>query len=699
MCGLRVETHQGRLVRIRGDRGHPLSRGWICRRGTAFAGVHNDPDRLRHPLRRNGSRFEQVGWEEALTGAAARLAEIRGAFGPDAVAVYMGNPVAFCTYGAMAVPAFVKALGTASFYTSGSQDCNNKFAASERVFGSPVMHPVPDLDHVDFLLILGGNPAVTGMSFVQTPRPAETLRKIRKRGGEVVVVDPRRTETARLASEHLFIRPDTDSFFLMSLLWVMMDRGKVDRRWAGEDAEGYAALEEVVRPWPPERTEAVTGIPARKTVEIALRLCGSRPSACYGSVGINLGTSGTLTYWLILMVNLLSGHFDRKGGSLMPRGVMDAAKLLDLSGVGRSKRRSPTGQFLPVMGSWPASLLAEQILGGREPRIRALVVVAGNPLLSIPNEKHLKEALQRLDLLVCLDLYKNETGGFAHYLLPTTDFLERDDFNFSHMSLQFRRYAAYTRAVVPPDGEQLQEWEILDRLCGKMDIALWGRAVKTLRRVVGGRSVTPRLLLRLLLRVMGEKDFRTLAASPRGVLLAPQPCGALRNRKGLRGRRFRVRLAPRDLLHEARKLEDRIPFPEKTPGAFLLIGKRERHTHNTWLHNVDSLLRGETTNYLYMHPEDASENGIEEGAAVQVRNAGGNRLQIPCRFSAELMRGVVAMPHGWGHRFGAGWRKAKKRPGVNVNRLMSDAPWDLEPITGNAWMNGIPVDVRPLKGA
>jgi len=698
MCGIRVETAHGRVVKIRGDREHPLSRGWLCRRGAAFAAVHNDPDRLRAPELRKGDRLRPATWEESLGGAAEGLRRVRDRFGPDAVAVYMGNPMAFCTYGSMAVPAFARAVGTASFFTSGSQDCNNKFAASERVFGSPVLHPVPDLDRVEFLLVLGANPAVSGMSFVQVPRPAETIAGIRKRGGRVVVVDPRRTETARLAGEHLPIRPDTDRYFLMSLLWVLMDRGRVDGRWAREDPRGVAALREAVRPWPPERTEPITGIPAARTVEIALQVSGDRPAACYGSVGINLGSAGTLTYWLILVLNLLAGHFDRPGGSLLGRGVMDAAALYRMSGVGKAKRRSPVGQFLPVMGTWPAAMMAEQILGKREPRIRAMVVVAGNPLLSVPNEKRLQEALGSLELLVCLDLYRNETGSFAHALLPATDFLEREDFNFSHMSLQFRRYAAYTRAVAVPDGEQRQEWEILEELAGKMGLSLWGPAAGQLARWLPPGTVNPRWMIRACLRLLGETSFRALAASERGVLLKPPACGDLRARRGRFARGLRLRLAPPDLLHEARKLEHaRDPDPARAPGTFLLIGKRERHTHNTWLHNAPGLLRGEKTNFLYMHPEDAARLGVQAGGTVEVSGHAGARLRVPCRLTPELMRGVVALPHGWGHRFHAGWRHANRRPGVNVNRLMSDRARDLEPITGTAWMNSVPVRVRAVK--
>ena len=750
MCGLKVEVEDGRVLRIRGDQDHPLSRGWICRRGVAFAEVHNDPDRLRHPVRKTSRGFEKIPWDTAIEEVAGKLNDIHDRFGPDAVSVYMGNPLAFCTYGAVGVSAFVRALGTSQFYTSGSQDCNNKFAASERVFGSPILQPLPDLDHIRYLVMIGANPVVSGMTFAQVPRPAETLRNIQRRGGELVVVDPRRTETAKLASEHLFIQPDTDCFFLLSLLWVLVERNLIDRHWAEEDPKGFEALSEVVRQWPPERTEPITGISRDKVIEIALRLSGPEPAACYGSLGINLGRSGTLTYWLLLVLNLLSGHFDRKGGSFFCRGVMDMNRIYRYSGVGRSRKRSLTGDFLPVMDTYPAALLAHEILNERKPRVRALVVVAGNPLLSVPNEQHLKEALQKLDLLVCLDLYRNETGAFAHYLLPTTDFLEREDLNLSHAALQLHRYAAYTPAVIEPDGDQREEWDILESLCKRMGLSLWGRstemilkAVQHFRRpkqqltswvqrfsILKKRSteaddfrkdpdvtslslsqdptaawregteepiVTPRLMVRLLLRLLGEKDLSSIQSSHRGLLLEPHSFGCYRMRKRWYRRRTRVRLAPQDLVREALKLEGFLALRGAEKGEFLLIGKRERHTHNTWLHNAEGLMREETTNYLYLNPEDAAEKGIEEGDRVRVLNSEGQQIEVPCRLTLDMKKGVIALPHGWGHHASAGWCKAAKRPGVNVNRLVSDSVWKLEPLAGMAWMTGIPVDVQKVK--
>jgi len=609
-----------------------------------------------------------------------------------------------------------------------------------------VLQPIPDLDHVDYLLILGANPAVSGMSFVQVPRPAETLRQIRKRGGRIVVVDPRRNETARLASEHLFIQPDTDCFFLLSLLWVLMEQGRVDREWVDRDPLGYEALREVVRQWPPERTEPITGIPRGKTEEVALCLAGPKPAACYGSVGINLGRNGTLTYWLLTVLNLLAGHFDRPGGSFFCRGAVPVDRLYALSGLDRGKKRSAAGDFQPVMGTYPAALLARGILEQGKGRIRALVVVAGNPLLSVPNEAHLKEALERLDLLVCLDLYRNETGSLAHYLLPTTDFLEREDLNFSHTGLQLRRFMAWSPAVVTPDGEQRQEWEILESISSRMGLALWGRGLGALAKAeVRARAVSrrlwgplreahlrarafpllrhllprvapapdrepsrpgsaaagrrreprgvPRLIFGLLFRIMGEVDFGSLQSSPRGLPLKPHQFGRFRSGSRARGRRS-IRLAPEDLLREARKLEGTLALRSTERGKFLLIGKRERHTHNTWMHNADGLVKGETTNYLYLHPEDAAGKGIQEGDLVEIDGLEGDRVQVPCRFTEDLKRGVIALPHGWGHRYAAGWTRANRRPGVNVNRLASDAVWRLEPLAGVAWLTGIPVEIR-----
>ncbi len=713
MCGLKVQVDGTRVLSIRGNPQHPFSKGWVCRKGVSFAEIHNDPDRLRHPMRRGRGGLERIGWETALGEVGEKLRRIRETYGPESIGVYMGNPVAFCSYGMLAVPAFASALKTHQFYGAGSQDCNNKFAAAERVLGSPVLHPIPDLDHVKYLLLIGTNAVVSGMSIFQVPRPADSLRGVVRRGGELVVVDPRRTETARLASRHLFIQPDTDCFFLLSLLHVMVKRDLVDKHWVEQDPWGYSALRELVRQWPPERTAPLTGIDAGTVVEIAHRLTGPEPAAVYGSIGINLGRTGTLNYWLLLVVNLLSGHFDRKGGAFLSPGVVDMSRLVRLSHMGKKKSdegpyRSPIGGFEPILGNYPAALMAHEILKDGPDAMRALVVVAGNPLLSVPNEAHLEEAFSRLELLVSLDLYENETAAFAHYLLPCKDFLEREDLNLSHQGLQLRRIAMYTPPVVPADGEQREEWEILEGLAGAMGLSLWGKQLEGLLRGMGrvpglgrvlagvsrdDRVVTPRLLLKTIFRMMGEVDFATVESATVGVVLKEPVFGRLREEKGKK-KALRVRLAPPDLLQEAWRLEDALAARKTEKGEFLLIGKRERHTHNTWLHNSDGLLRGETTNYLYMHPEDAKRKKIAEGDEVVVQNLEGEKIQIPCRLTPDMKPGVVAVPHGWGHRYNPGWTRAAARPGVNVNRLTPDGVRQIERFAGMAWLNGVPVKIR-----
>lgn len=712
MCGLKVRVEENRVLGIQGDREHPLSRGWICKRGAAFAEIHNDPDRLRHPLRKGPDGMERIAWKQAVGEVAARLGKIRNRYGPESIALYMGNPMAFCTYGTLALPAFARALGTPHFFTSGSQDCNNKFVAAQQVLGSPVLQPIPDLDHVGYLLLIGGNPLVSGMSFIQVPRPAETLLNIRRRGGEIVVVDPRRTETAKIATKHLFIQPDTDFFFLLSLLCVLVREGLWDRRWAEEDLGGFAALRELVDRWPPERTEPITGIPCEETRQIARRLAGPEPAAAYGSIGISLGRTGTLNYWLLLVLNILSGHFDRKGGSLLCRGVMDSEQLYRLSGMEKVRGQSRIGGFRSVMGTYPAALLSHEILNDRDKRIRALVVVAGNPLLSIPGESRLREAFERLELLVCLDLYQNETGAFAHYLFPTTDFLEREDLDLSHVGLQLRRHAVYTSAVVEPDAEQLPEWQILQRISDEMGLPLWGKLLDPLLKAaarmpgagrIGGKEAgkvpVPRLILKLLFRIFGEVDFSTLESAPRGVVLGPHEYGRFGRQKARWRRGPKIHLSPAEFLREAWRMEERLAARKSETAEFLLIGKRERHTHNTWMHNSPKLLGKETTNYAYLHPEDAVEKGIRDGDWVRIKGLDGGELRAPCRLSADLKRKVVALPHGWGHVYAAGWHHARERSGVNVNVLASDAVWRLESFAGMTWMNGIPVDVEPVRPA
>jgi formate dehydrogenase len=330
----------------------------------------------------------------------------------------------------------------------------------------------------------------------------------------------------------------------------------------------------------------------------------------------------------------------------------------------------------------------------------------------VPNEAHLKEALSKLDLLVCLDIYQNETGAFADYLLPCTDFFEREDINLSHATLQFRPYATLTRAVVEPDGEQRPEWQILEDLSERMGLSMWGGAVGGLIRGAGkipwtsgflegskqgDRVIMPKAMLRMIPGVLGQVDLHALETADRGIMLKPPEFGKLRNASKLWGDRLKVRMAPHDLLREAWKLDAMVSLREAEGGEFLLIGKRERHTHNTWVHNADGLLKEETTNYLYMNPDDAAGKGIEEGDRVSVRSLEGERLEVPCRITSDMMQGVVALPHGWGHRYAAGWRRANKRPGVNVNRLATDSVWKLEPIAGMSWLNGIPVHVRKLK--
>jgi len=426
---------------------------------------------------------------------------------------------------------------------------------------------------------------------------------------------------------------------------------------------------------------------------------------------MNLGRSGTLNYWLLLVLNLLSGHFDRKGGAFLGRGLVNVDKLYRRSLRGH-RVRSSIGDFEPVLGTYPAAVLAPEILTERRTGIRALVVVAGNPLLSVPNERHLREALNKLELLVCIDIYQNETGAFADYLLPATDFLEREDINLSHATLQFRPYATLTRSVVEPDGDQRPEWRILEDLAERMGLPMWGGALGKAIRAAGrmpvlsgrmqgcregDRLIMPKALLSMILKVLGQVDMQALESADRGILLRPPAFGRIRTRRSSRwGRGLRVNLAPHDLLREAWKLDAVLSLREAEGGEFLLIGKRERHTHNTWVHNADSLMLEETTNYLYIHPEDAAGKGIQEGDRVSVRSLEGERVEVPCRLSADMMRGVVALPHGWGHRYGAGWRRANKRPGVNVNRLATDSVWKIEPIAGMSWLNGIPVFVSKV---
>nr|WP_281259656.1 molybdopterin-dependent oxidoreductase [Mycolicibacterium palauense] len=730
LCGMIATVEDGRLTALRPDRDHPLSSGFACQKGIAFAEVVNDPDRVVTPLRNGPGGFEPVDWDTALDDIADRLSVIHRRRGSGAVGWYFGNPTAFSYAHLMAVFPFIKGLGRRShLFTASSQDTSNRMLASQFLYGTPVSVPIPDLLRTDLLVMLGSNPVVSHGSFLTTPRIRDRMHDIVKRGGRVVVVDPRRTETAA-QFEWLGIAADGDAYLLLSLLQVMFDEGLVDVTAAAARAEGLDWLRVQCAGFTPEATEERTGIAAQTVRTLARDLVGTPRATVYGRFGTCVGRNGTLTAYLIDVVNLVAGNLDTPGGSVFATMGAPGQRLVyaALGAVMRRtyrRKRSRVGGFGSVIGAEPATLMAKEIGTPGEGQIRALFVSAGNPVLSVPNGDELEAALDGLELMVGLDLYVNETTAHCDYVLPVTTMYERDDFPVVFQSFQTTPFRQATEAVVAPRGQVRTEWDIVGDLMSRMSrrTAVFGAAV-LLRRLLRGagprtavfgaavllrrllRGAGPRPLVDLMIRMShggdrfglrrGGLNFRRLVDEhPHGVVLDDHVAtGVLDRIVVYRGGRLRLR---HDEIAAEIAAVARRPVPAEFP--FRLIGMRQPRSENSWMHNAPSLVepvlrRGDTTHGALMHAEDAAELHIADGDTVRISSPAGS-IDIPVTLTDGLMRGTVAVPHGWGHGGTGGWRLANKAGGVNVNRLTSSDPRDLEALAGMAWLTGVPVSVAP----
>lgn len=695
LCGMVATVENGEVTKMRPDADHPLSKGFACPKGIAMTEVQNDPDRVLHPLRRNAAgELEQVSWDAALTEIAERLGRVRDARGGGAVAWYMGNPGAFSYSHPIWAKGFMDAIGSPHFYTASSQDVSNRFAASSLLYGSPYLLPIPDLARTDFLLVVGANPIVSHGSVMSAPRVRDQLHAITGRGGRVVVVDPRRSETAR-AFEHLPLRPDSDAWMLLSLLAVIFEEGLEDSAALTEQADGAAELRRLCAPHTPEATGARTGIRAEGLRALARDLAGADSAAIYGRTGSCLGRRGTLVSFLLDAVSLATGNLDRPGGSIFGTSPVPFDEVAERIGVaGYDLRRSRVGDLPEVLGSLPATVMAKEITTPGEGQVRAMFISSGNPVLSVPNGEELEASFEELDLLVSIDLYVTETNRRADFVLPATTFLEREDIPLPFVSLFTTPFINMTEAVVEPAGEARQEWEIIDDLSRRIGVV---PSSSRLARIVGraGIRLSPRRLVDLLLRTgpkgdlfglrRGGLSLKKLAASPHGIVLADElETGTFLKR--IRHSSKRVRLDPPQILEEVARLEASGPPDERFPLS--LIGLRELRSHNSWMHNAEPLMRGGRRHLARVHPEDAAAAGIEDEGRCRISSADGE-IEIEVKVTDEVMPGTVAVPHGWGHR--GGWRVANAAGGVNVNVLSSSDPADLEPLAGMAFLNGIPI--------
>lgn len=704
MCGLRIEP--GETLRVRPDPDDVLSRGHVCPKAVALGEVQQDPDRVRRPLWREGESWSEISWEQAFERTAERIVDLQAHHGADSVASYLGNPAAHSFHAIMYLTLLTRALGTRNRYTASSVDQNPKHAACLLLFGSPFAIAVPDLDRTRHLLVLGANPVVSGGSLMTAPGFRRRVRALQARGGRLVVVDPRRSETAEIADAHHPIRPGRDALLLAAMLHTILDEGLERSSHVTPLCRGRAGLVDALRPLSPEAVAPDLEWPAERVRGLARELAAAPSAACYGRVGTTLHDYGTLNSWLIDVLNLATGNLDRPGGAMFPTPAVDLLGLLRVAGdrarIGEWKTRV---RGAPAFnGEQPVACLAEEIATPGEGRVRGLVTIAGNPVLSTPNGRALERALAGLDFYAAVDLYVNETTRHANVILPPTWSLEHDNYEVLFHGFAVRNTAKYSPTVVAPDAGTRDEWEILSQLALRIGERSAGRdwQRRALRGVRRWDAIPrPRTVLDACLRigpygdrfVPGRSGLRlaTLETHPHGVDLGP-----LSSRlPGLLDREQPwIDLAPEIIVSELARLAGE-RGRARTP-SLQLIGRREMRTNNSWLHNTPACSGGRPRCTLQLHPDDVRERGLTPGGRARVRSRVGE-LEVTVECSDALLRGVASLPHGWGHdRPGARLSLASRDPGVSCNDLTDDTR--LEGVVGNAVLNGVPIEVEPLPG-
>ena len=709
MCGLEIQLEHDQIVSIRGDENDPFSQGHICPKAVALQDIYEDPDRLKHPVRRTGSGWEQIGWEEAYEEIADNLRKIQQEHGNNAVGVYLGNPNVHSSGAVLYAPPLLRTLRTQNRFSATSADQLPHHFAGYFMFGHYLLLPIPDVDRTQFMLMLGANPLASNGSLMTAPGIEKRLKKIQQRGGRVVVIDPRKTETARKADAHHFIRPGTDALFLAAIIHTLFKEGLVDFGRFEEFVTGAEALAREFEDFSPEKVAPVTGIDAQTTIDLAREFAEADSGVCYGRMGASTQQFGAATHWLINAINLLTANLDEPGGAMFTSPAIDLVGLASQTG-----RRGSFGRWesrvrgLPEFaGELPAAALAEEILTPGDDQIKAMMTIAGNPVLSTPNGGQLDQALAELDFMVSIDIYINETTRHANIILPPKTGLEVDHYDIVFHALAVRNTAKYSPALFESKNGRKHDWEILQEL--RKALAKSGEATKKKSRfkLDPFARFSHQKLLDLSLKMgpygsWGGRKFkrdslnlRKLKKAVHGVDLGPlRPIFP----KRIMTESGKIELAPKVFIDDLTRLRE--TFFGENNGALngfdlLLIGRRHLRSNNSWMHNSERLVRGKNRCTLMIHPQDAEKRDIAENALVEVSSRVG-AVQLPAEFNDDMMPGVVSVPHGWGHnREGVQLKTAQAHAGASANDLTDDR--FIDELSGNAAFNGVPVAVKSIE--
>ncbi|GEP37009.1 oxidoreductase [Nocardioides psychrotolerans] len=695
ICGIRLTIERGEVTAIRGNDADPLSRGYICPKGVSMADVYTDPDRLKRPIRRvtddaGDTTWVEMDWDEAYDLVADRLAATITEHGRNSVGVYLGNPSAHSLGSQTHGTALVKSLRTRNRFSASSVDQIPHQLVSWQLYGHQLMIPVPDIDRTSYFLVVGANPMASNGSLMTVPDFPARVRELKARGGQMVVLDPRRTETAKVATAHHFVRPGTDAVVLLAMLNVLFTDGLTT---PPPYVDHVDRVRELVTAFTPEGAEAHSGVPADVIRQVARDFAAADAAAAYGRVGVSTQGFGSVCQWAIQCLNLLTGNLDRPGGVMFPEPAIDIVGRRIIGQGHFDAWRSRVRDSPEFAGELPVSVLREEIETEGDGQVRAMVTMAGNPVLSTPDGTSLARALASIDFMVSIDIYLNETTRHADVILPPTSALERDQYDLVFHNFAVRNTARFTPAVFAKAKGQRHDWQIFSALASRLQSRL-GDELPLKARVLSWARMTasPAVVVTGLLLTGRKVSMRQLRAHPAGVDLGPlQPTMPAR----LQTNNKRIDLAPALLVGDLDRLHASLEeSPSQGTDELLLIGRRHQQDCNSWLHNTARLTRGKPRHHLLMHPDDLVARGLTDGGRVTVTSRVGS-VEVEATGVDDMMPGVVSLPHGYGHQVdGTRLGNARQVAGVSINDLTDPDKLD---ISGNAAFNGVPVTVSAVQ--
>ncbi len=684
MCGLEITYQNKTIISIKGDKKDPLSNGHVCPKSTALADLYNDPDRLKTPIKRTNNGWIAITWEEAYDEIEFELKRIQKQYGNNAIGSYRGNPTVHNTGLTLFGTSFLQSIGSNQKYTATSVDQLPHHFASYLMFGHYLLFPIPDIDRTDFMLIMGGNPAVSNGSIMTAPDFSNRLKAIKKRGGKVVVIDPRFTETAKLANDYYAIKPGTDALLLLAMIHVIFKENLTSFGHLEAHLNGIEKLTKISLQYPPEKVASLIGFAIEDIQQLARDFANSKTAVCYGRLGLSTQEFGGLCQWLVNVLNSITGNLDTIGGALFTKPAIDIVGMSKMTGKTGSfnTRKSRVHQLPEFTGEFPVSTLADEILVPGENQLKAMITIAGNPVLSTPNGKQLEKALESLEFMVAIDIYLNETTKYATIILPTTTGLETPLYDLVFHQFAIRNTAKYSEVLFEKEEDQRHDWEILKeltaRFTGKENPLNLEQTLDYMLQFSSYRE--PQLSINELKKHSHGLDF--------GALKPQLPQRLFTKDK-------KIELAHPLFLADLERLNQKIiawKNPKKSEFPFSLIGRRHLRSNNSWMHNSMRLTKGKERCTLLINPTDAEALGLINGQIGKVTSTIGS-VEIPIEISSTMMPGVVSIPHGWGHhREGIKMSIAQQHAGVSLNDLTNPANLDI--LTGNADFSSTKVNIK-----